>query len=100
VYGVVFGGDTVIILGGQLLLQKGKCKNECGEWEWKTRNCLCFCVGISAGVSIGGEICDDSDYPEGWEAGLGPISFGSGTAGVGAGLKIGFKYCWCTCDIF
>jgi RHS repeat-associated protein len=94
-----FSGDITFVFGAQLIVQKGKCKNECGEWEWKNRNCACFCVGFSKGWSGGGELGSDSRESQGGEIGLGPISISGGGGGIGAGWKIGAKYCWCDCDI-
>ncbi len=103
-----FSGDFVPGFGAQAVAQKGRCKNKCDQWEWKTRNCLCSCVGISGGWSVGGGGGTDSSSDEGWEVGVGPGSVSgsdSGVSGVsysggGVGLKYGVKYCWCHCDVF
>lgn len=96
-----FSGDFVVGIGGQLVFQKGKCKNKCGEWEWKTRNCICYCVGISFGGAAGGEVSDDSSSNSGWGWGIGAVSGSFGpSGGVGYGWKYGLKKCWCHCDVF
>ncbi len=101
-----FSGNLVVGGGVQIVKQAGLCKDKCGDWKWKNRNCLCSCLGLSAGGCVGYESGDDSVENEGWGIGIKFVCIsGSGGSiipsggGAGVGLKYGFAYCWCVCDI-
>jgi RHS repeat-associated protein len=94
-----FSGNFVVGYGMQVIKQAGKCKDGCGKWKTKHRNCICDCVGLSAGGCGGAEKGDDSTVNEGWGAGYSWVCVGNSGGGVGAGWKYGFAYCWCVCSI-
>lgn len=92
-------GNIVLVVGVQVVFEKGRCEDDCGNSYWATRNCICTCVGLSAGGCIGGETGDDSAEMEGWSIGLGKLCVGSSGVGLGGGAKIGVAYCWCGCNV-
>jgi RHS repeat-associated protein len=102
-----FSADAVFGVGIQFVKQAGKCKDKCGKWNWKNRNCVCSCVGLSLGICGGGESGNDSSESEGWSVGYKFICLSGGGSGVSGGgisggsfgLKFGATYCWCSCSI-
>jgi RHS repeat-associated protein len=99
-FGINWGG--CIGIGWHSVNEKGICQDDCGKFRWRTRNCLCFCVG--AGLWAGGviEAGDTSRNIEGWSISLNTRISGSGSGfvptGLGYGLGMGAYYSWCTCD--
>jgi RHS repeat-associated protein len=99
-----FSGNFVAGVGIQFVKEAGQCKDKCGKVTWKNRNCVCSCVGVSAGGCVMVESGNDSTYNSGWGIGIkvlclsGDKIIPSGGGG-GGGWKVGVAWCWCSCNI-
>ncbi len=102
--GVSYGACAGV--GWYIVHQKGLCKEPCGKWRVKTRNCVCFCAGVGLWASGGVEAGDTSPNPQGWAASFYGLFTGfglsgdlsHGTTGFSYGAGYAWFYSWSGCD--
>ncbi|MDA2925486.1 hypothetical protein MYX65_12710, partial [Acidobacteria bacterium AH-259-L09] len=97
-----FSGAGALVIGLQMIFQKGVCTDDCGNRSFKTRNCLCVSLGVGLSGGVGFEKGDTSRMTEGWTAGGVIMVSGSGgqITGFSVGPGAGVFYSWCACDVF